>query len=129
RTKAPGLQKVGGIVGRGTVVALVFAGHALVLLARISGLAMQAAARQAAAARAAFEARRRERQAARRSLAVLTQNSRAPVSAPISSDLVWHSRTAIALTELPRPTRPRSGRQRDWESALAGGALAASWLL
>ena len=129
RSQAPRLQKVGGIVGRGAVVALVFAGHALVRLARISVLAMQAAARQAAAASAAFEARRRERQAARRSLAVLTQNSRAPVAAPISSDLVWHSRTAIAPTELPRPTRPRSGRQRDWEIALAGGALAASLLM
>ena len=129
RSQAPRLQKVGGVVGRGTVVALGFAGHALVLLARISVLGMQAAARQAAAARAAFEARRRERQAARRSLAVLTQNSRAPVSEPISSDLVWHSRTAIAPTELPRPTRPRSGRQRDWEIALAGGALAASLLM
>src|SRR5437660_829876 len=75
-----------------------------------------------------FEARHRERQAARRSHAVLTQNSRAPVAAPISSDLVWHSRTATP-TELPRPTRPRSGRQRDWEIALAGGALAASLLM
>src|SRR5438874_5045702 len=129
RAQAPRLQKVGGIVGRGTVVALGFAGHALVLLARICVLAMQAAARQAAAARAAFEARHRERQAARRSLAVLTQNSRAPVAAPISSDLVWHSRTAIAPTELPRSPRPRSGRQRDWEIALAGGALAASLLM
>ena len=129
RTQAPRLQKVGGIVGRGAVVALVFAGHALVLLARISVLAMQAAAKQAAAARTALEARRQERQAARRSLAVLTQNSRAPVAAPISSDLVWHSRTTIAAAELPRPTRPRSGRQRDWEIALAGGALAASLLM
>src|SRR5437868_3914441 len=129
RSQAPRLQKVGGIVGRGIVVALVFAGHALVLLGRISVLAMQAAARQAAAAHAAFEARRRERQVARRSLAVLTQNSRAPVSAPISSDLVWHSRTTIAAAELPRSPRPRSGRQRDWEIALAGGALAASLLM
>src|SRR5438552_1585906 len=129
RSQAPRLQKVGVIVGRGTVVALGFAGHALVLLARISVLAMQATARQAAAARTAFEARRRERQDARRTLAVLTQNSRAPVSAPISSDLVWHSRTTIAAAEVPKPTRPRSGRQRDWEIALAGGALAASLLM
>src|SRR5438132_10357453 len=78
RSQAPRLQKVGGILGRGTVAALVFAGHALVLLARISVFAMQAAARRAAAARAAFEARHRERQAARRSHAVLSQNSRAP---------------------------------------------------
>ena len=88
---------------------------------------MQAAARQAAAARAAFEARRRERQAARRVLVTTAQNSKPPVA--VSSDLVWHSRTTIAAAELPRPTRPRSGRQRDWEIALAGGALAASLLM
>src|SRR5439155_3808176 len=84
-------------------------------------------ARQAAAARAALEARRREWQAARRVLVTTAQNSKQPVA--VSSDLVWHSRTTIAADELPRSSRPRSGRQRDGEIALAGGALAASLLM
>src|SRR5437763_5068893 len=130
RSQAPRMQKVAGALQRGAVLASGYAGRASVQLASVCVVAMKTAARQLRAGYAALKARHQERQAARRAARDVIQKSTPPVSARVSSDLVWQSRTTSpTISEQPSPVRARGGRQRDWEIALAGGALAASLLM
>ena len=126
-SQAPRLRTGASVIRRSTALVVSKTGVVVAQLGRSCISATQAAIEAAQRLRLAHAARRREREAARRAAVTVAQSAKAPE--PLSSDLVWHSRTVPVLPERRVASRSGGRRRRDWEVALAGGALGASLLM